>query len=1153
MHSQWQLWLYKTVGTLLAICFLISLSCYLLLSQEWGNQLLLKLAQKAVPELHIEQSQGTLWRGLQLKQLSYQNEAIKLDIPQSFIQLRSRDIFIGKLWAEILQIDELRLQIKHQDNSESEREADLKLPSLSTPLVIVIKQLNVQALYIEQEEQTLFAAQQLQASASWFSRNVRLEQFSIQSEQLQASAHAQGSLRFHQQWPLELNVKITTQLPDELDNYIEQKRLDAALIVKGNLYELLIQAKMQHAINAQFETRLRLLDKVMQYQASAHWEALELSFSEQDFSLLKGKASLKGQGNKGKFTLAQDMSYQQLAFKLNLDGRYQDKLIEDFTLILKQGLQALQLQGLFDIESLTWQITGQASNINTASVYSELESQLDFPIASRGYYRHADDWQADLLLEDIQGTLQEQSIRANLSIKQKQQQWLINSQFQSPKQKLFLTSQFDKQQLYAKVSAQSDEIGVFYPPLTGQLDLDIKAHGSWKEPKTQGFATLKNATYQNIKLEQADLRFNANKQQQVDLELRQLQTASAQLDYLQLNVTGDLQQQAWQLSVSAHDGTLQGHWLARQHQQDYQLSFQQMDFTHPWLGQWQLSGDTYRRFPTDYNASFCLVQNELSGLACFDALYTDNDIALHFDLQQFDLAPFAPLIDSSIDLNAKLNTRFSARYHQQQLEAELRSDILHGYLQFSDEEQQFVRIPWQGFTMQANLLDKAYQAKAELHFDADNFLRLNITGQSDQQNKVNGGLQLNISNLQLIELFTPLRQVKGQLVGDLSVNGSMTQPLFNGRLNLHQGSAMLADAGLNLSDIELAVNTTANNNVELTGQIVSAGKALKLHGTATQQENIPWPTDIFINGENVQLLNLKEAQLWASPELHIQLRNRQINTSGQIHINKANVLLKELPKTALRPSADSVLVNQENDASPWDIDTQLQIFLGNDFAVEGMGLKARFTGDMLIKDQAEEVFDLSGIVKINDGRYKAYGQNLHIERGNLLFQGDPSNPGLDIIASRTLSRHQVKAGLEFSGTLKTPQSRVFSEPAMEESEAMSWLLFGKPLSSTSDNDANALIQAIAVYGIEHGDSITQKLSDQFGLDIGFDTDGENEEAAFSLGKQLSSRLYLRYSVALFESLSSIMLRYNINKSLNLETRSSGQSNSIDLLYRREKN
>ena len=195
---------------------------------------------------------------------------------------------------------------------------------------------------------------------------------------------------------------------------------------------------------------------------------------------------------------------------------------------------------------------------------------------------------------------------------------------------------------------------------------------------------------------------------------------------------------------------------------------------------------------------------------------------------------------------------------------------------------------------------------------------------------------------------------------------------------------------------------------------------------------------------------------------------------------------------------------------------------------------------------------LNGELIITEGRYRAYGQNLLIENGRLLFQGQPDNPGLDIRAVRKIPSENLVVGVQLSGTLQEPDARVFSDPSLEESEAMSYLVTGRSLSRGSQSDSAQVAQALALYGLQKGSGVTDKIGDTLGLDeISIGSDWETSDSALMLGKQISDRLYLTYAVGLFDAISTVMLRYTLTRQLHLEAQSSSKSQAIDLIWEKE--
>lgn len=208
---------------------------------------------------------------------------------------------------------------------------------------------------------------------------------------------------------------------------------------------------------------------------------------------------------------------------------------------------------------------------------------------------------------------------------------------------------------------------------------------------------------------------------------------------------------------------------------------------------------------------------------------------------------------------------------------------------------------------------------------------------------------------------------------------------------------------------------------------------------------------------------------------------------------------------------------------------------------------------MDVEEVTGQPTQLFGEITIPEGEYSDYGQDLRVERGSLVFQGPAENPELDLRAVRTVREYNVTVGLEIRGTPDNLSSRVISDPPMDETEAMSYLLTGRPLSGASQSDGNMIAAAAAAYGLEQGAVITERIGRELGLDeVELDTEGGLDESALTLGLYLSPRLLLRYSIGLFDNTSKVLLRYELTRNLSVETASGTTEQSVDLIYRFER-
>ena len=152
----------------------------------------------------------------------------------------------------------------------------------------------------------------------------------------------------------------------------------------------------------------------------------------------------------------------------------------------------------------------------------------------------------------------------------------------------------------------------------------------------------------------------------------------------------------------------------------------------------------------------------------------------------------------------------------------------------------------------------------------------------------------------------------------------------------------------------------------------------------------------------------------------------------------------------------------------------------------------------------------------------------------------------DVRAEREFEQQTV--GLEVRGTALLPILDVYSDPPLDQAEALSYLVLGRPLRSASGADGAQLGQAAAAIG---GNLLAGQLGDRIGLDIGVADSKALGGAAVSVGKYLSPRLYLGYGVSLFGSGQVVTFKYIINRLWEAEVES-GRENRVGLNYTLER-
>src|SRR5690606_2924863 len=123
-----------------------------------------------------------------------------------------------------------------------------------------------------------------------------------------------------------------------------------------------------------------------------------------------------------------------------------------------------------------------------------------------------------------------------------------------------------------------------------------------------------------------------------------------------------------------------------------------------------------------------------------------------------------------------------------------------------------------------------------------------------------------------------------------------------------------------------------------------------------------------------------------------------------------------------------------------------------------------------------------GTVRVAEGTYSAYGQQLQITRGRVVFDGPIDNPVLDIVAMRT--GLPVEAGVAVTGTVLSPRVRLVSNPEVPDAEKLSWLVLGVGFDDARSGAQMAALRAAAASLMgSSGEGASGGLAQSLGLDV----------------------------------------------------------------------
>ena len=167
----------------------------------------------------------------------------------------------------------------------------------------------------------------------------------------------------------------------------------------------------------------------------------------------------------------------------------------------------------------------------------------------------------------------------------------------------------------------------------------------------------------------------------------------------------------------------------------------------------------------------------------------------------------------------------------------------------------------------------------------------------------------------------------------------------------------------------------------------------------------------------------------------------------------------------------------------------------------------------------------------------------------MVFSGPLDNPFVDVRVVRKIDNADgdVTVGVDITGRADSLVSSLFSNPAMPESEILSYLMTGRPLGQASSVDGQLISDAAFSLGLRQAATITNQVGQAVGLDELVLEGSDQDSTALVAGKQVTTNLYARYRYGVFSKLGELLLRYNLSESFSIEI-GAGKFQSIDIQY-----
>nr|WP_256357886.1 translocation/assembly module TamB domain-containing protein [Pseudomonas sp. PDM28] len=825
----------------------------------------------------------------------------------------------------------------------------------------------------------------------------------------------------------------------------------------------------------------------------------------------------------------------------------------DLTKIYLQQIQLQAGQGKAEghlnlqfADGIAWDTALDLSAINPAYWVAELPGTLAGPLRSTGELKNEVlSLNADL---DLKGKLRGQPAVIQAKADGRGEQWNLNAL----QVRLGENSISGKGSLQQKLAGQIDlklpRLAQLWPELRGQLNGRVDVAGTLKAP--QGKLDLQGSqlVFQDNRLQSLNLDATLDSAQRAKIDLKGsgIQAGDTSLGTLTASGQGDIKNQKLSLDLQGPklklalglDGALdKGNWRGRLASGDIQAGGQD----------WKLQGPAKLERLADGKINFgahCWASGQAS--LCGEDSRLMPEPKLRYHLKQFPIDSLAQWLPKDFAWQGRLNADLQLDLPASGPNGQVSVDAGGGTLRIKEKDQ-WLDFPYQTLKLTSRLTPK--RIDTELNFVGGKLGELMVQAQLNPlpKNKpLSGSFRLSGLDLSVARPFVPMvEKLAGRLNGSGTISGGLLAPQVNGSLQLSDGVVAGPELPMELQNLHVQA-LIAGESVQLNGGW-NSGKA----GQGSLNGNIAWGqalvVDLALKGSQLPVTVEPYAKLEVAPDLKISMKGDELAIAGKVLVPRGEITIRELPPSTVKVSDDTVIVGQQTEEGkpPLAMKMDIEVLVGEDkLSFAGFGLTANVQGHVHIGDN----MDTRGELWLNDGRYRAYGQRLSVRRARLLFAGPIDQPYLDIEAIRKTD--DIIAGIRLSGSAEQPTTQIFSEPAMSQEQALSYLVLGRPLSSNGE-DNNMLAQAALGLGLMGSSGVTSGIAKNLGIqDFQLDTQGSGNTTSVVASGNISEKLSLRYGVGVFEPANTIALRYKLSKKVYLEA-AGGVASSLDIFYKRD--
>ncbi|MDP1666554.1 MAG: translocation/assembly module TamB domain-containing protein [Methylobacter sp.] len=1121
-----------------------------LMNSVTGSRWLLQTVFSNLPvQVSVKTIDGRLLERIVLSDLHYKSDTETVTVKNLVFAWQPSELFSGILKIVDMSLNDVNVSVTKTaapEQSTFDFNAELRLP-----VQIVLENLLLTNLTFQQGEQ-LQQLEKLHLAAFTEHDRVNLVSLDVNAKPLEATV--KGQVGLGKGFPLSLTAdwQATTE---------EYGLWQATITVTGDIRQLAFDNQLSSPFKSALTGNLDNLQDAPRINVRGDWQNLNwpLGGNKPQVSSEQGSLEVDGLLSDYRIMLNAQLSPQYLSkSRLTFKGQGSTEALSIKELELKSPEGVFQIDGDVSWKDATvFDLTATGQNFNPAILLPELPGSLNFNTRIKGKLA-GEALQLDAEINKLSGKLRGYPVSAGGKLALAGDQLKVDAlQVVSGRNKIAVNGTLGQEQAALIVAIDAPALESLWPKLGGSLKGDGRLQGAWKNPSVAFQASGKRLRFAEHSAEQLtvniDYQADAKLTSKMQLSVNAIKTGELHIAKLLIDGLGTLEQHRFKADINSSYGDLSSMLTGSFKAGVWQGDFSRLDLNTKDSGRWQLTHNMTVRVaqsPAGVDVSLaqaCLAQQAAD--LCVQGQYpASGDFQFKINANALPTGLMQVYLPESMQLKGIINADAELRQQQGLLSGNFRLTMPANakiVLQTQQGPIEFILGSW---LLSGKLKETMVSADFDLALTGRDYLRGQVQLDTGQGKALAGQITGSMLNFAWLNPFVPqLSNIKGDLKANLALQGRTDQPAVSGAVRFTGGAVDFAELGLGIRDIRLeALPSAYAERIQLHGSAKSGQGFIQLDGFANLQGN----GELMLNGTNFEVAKLPEAQITVSPELKGTFTDRQRKVTGKLKIPKAIIQMTQIPENAVKVSPDEVILGEQQAeqkaAAAVPVDADIDIELGKQVNFSGQGLKTDLSGTLKVTKTGETTA-VHGNINMDKARYKSYGQDLTVRKGQILFNGPIDKPWLDVEAIRVSKSKDVTAILSLTGPLDAPKTHLYSEPALPEEEVLAYLITGGPLNQVSQAEGNMVASAALSYGAGKASWLANKLG-VGELEV---EQGETlEDTMATVGQYLTPDLYVGTKVGLFNQQVVLVLKRKLTKTLNVETQT-GTSQRIKLNYEKD--